>query len=58
MVIASINTCIGGGAMAGALDPARLVYVFLACSASTGLHGTHSAQIERHANELELGLCL
>jgi len=36
---------------------AQQICDFLAFFASAGLHRPHSAQIERHANELELSLC-
>lgn len=32
--------------------------LFPAFPASPGLHGPHTAQIKRHAHELELGFCL
>jgi len=53
-----VITCVGGDAVGVALDSARQIYVFLAWFALAGLHGSHSAQIERQAHELELGLCL
>jgi hypothetical protein len=58
VVNASVSSCVGGDAGGVALDSVRQIYVFLAWFASAGLHGSHSAQIERQAHELELGLCL
>jgi hypothetical protein len=58
LVNASINTCVGGDAMVAKPSPTKRIRAFLAFFASTPLHGCHSAQIERHAHELELGLRL
>ena len=57
MVSASLDACVGGDAMAIAPGSTRHISVFPATFASAGLHGPHSAQIERQTHELELGLC-
>ena len=58
VVSASINTFVGCDVMTFAHGSSRQNCVFLVFFASTGLHGPHSSQIERHAHELELGPCL
>lgn len=55
---ASINASVGGDAMTVNSDSARQICDFLTFFALVGLHGSHSAWIQRHAAELEIGLRL
>ena len=58
VVATSITTCVGGGSVETELRRWTLDSNFPGVFVSAGLHCAHSAQIQRHADELELGLRL